>query len=209
MTLLLIDSADFELASFQLQDRTLEEGYTWLEENILDHLGKAISLSRPDHDLPDSPVSTGATFDVEVNSLEEFEAWYHNANELLQALATEFPNASDVRCWPHHFDIAALVQFDSDKEAEKARSIGVGFSPGDDSFDAPYWYVLPWPPPDEKSLSDKLVEVGWHANGWIGAVLKSEQIRLASANDQKELVSSFVQSAVSSAADLLELKLSN
>jgi hypothetical protein len=209
MTLLLIDSSDCELASFELQDQTLEQGYTWLEENISDHLGKATSLTRPDHDLPDSPVSTGATFEVDVNSLEEFESWYQNANELLQAVAKEFPTASDVRCWPHHFDIATLVQFDPDKEAEIARSIGVGFSPGDGSFDAPYWYILPWPAPEKNILSDELVEAGWHANGWMGGVLKSEQIRLTSANDQKELVSSFVQSAVGSAADLLELRLSN
>jgi len=59
-------------------------------------------------------------------------------------------SASDVLCWPHHFDIATLVTFASD------RSSSVGLSPGDGSYDEPYYYVNVHPQPDPAQLTDRL-----------------------------------------------------
>jgi hypothetical protein len=56
-----------------------------------------------------------------------------------------------VRCWPHHFDIALLVRLD-EGGGEEARSIGIGFSPGDEYYQEPYFYISPYPSPKNPTL---------------------------------------------------------
>ena len=74
-------------------------------------------------------------------------------------------NATPVRCWPHHFDIATLLNIGQ----ENLQSIGIGLSPGDSNNREPYFYVTMWPYPDveEVSFSEllqwkvELFKVGW------------------------------------------------
>lgn len=87
----------------------------------------------------------------------------------------EHPRASAVRVWPHHFDIATLITLD-DGDAERARSVGVGLSPGDGGIPQPYFYVTPWPYPESK-FGPKLPWNGyWHSKGWFGAVQRGEHV---------------------------------
>ena len=69
---------------------------------------------------------------------------------------------TQVHLWPHDFDfsVESLINGDNDQ-------IGVGVSPGDDSYEAPYLYVNPYP------FSDNIVHqplpIGkWHTRGWNG-----------------------------------------
>jgi hypothetical protein len=108
-----------------------------------------------------------------------------------------------VRCWPHHFDIATLIQIDPPHLGEGARSIGVGMSPGDASYAEPYWYVTPWPYPSQDQLGC-LPAGAWNRRGWTGAVLTATEIvREASAGDQTRLIRNFVGAALSRSHALL------
>ena len=64
----------------------------------------------------------------------ELGRWFAIAAELLDSvrghLAGEVHTISPVRCWPHHFDIAATIQIDPHESPEQARSIGLGMAPG-------------------------------------------------------------------------------
>ena len=65
-----------------------------------------------------------------------------------------------VRLWPHHFDVAILMNH-----------LGVGFLAGDDAIDEPYWYVYNTPMPDPLPT----LSVGeWYRGEWTGAVLKGD-----------------------------------
>ena len=49
----------------------------------------------------------------------------------LEGLVAVTPHASEVRCWPHHFDIATLIEVVGATGAEPAHTIGAGMGPGD------------------------------------------------------------------------------
>lgn len=113
LTLLVRGAASAELP---LRGRTLDEAFAFLES----HFGA--TLRRPDVDLPDHPVAHGAAFDAGDAELSELARYYANAAETFDGT---------VRCWPHHFDIATLI------ELGDSRTIGIGMSPGDATFSEP------------------------------------------------------------------------
>ncbi len=145
-----------------------------------------------------------ATDDVQ-RALTELSSWFANADAVLRKIHAEnadlSPGPSEVRCWPHHFDIATLISLD-DGDLEQARSIGVGMSPGDGSVDQPYFYVSPWPAPDAASLPP-LPGIGrWNTEGFVGAVATRSEI--AAVADQGSAALEFLRSAVAACRSVLQ-----
>lgn len=161
--------------SLTLAGHTMEQALSWLGEQIC---GESHALALPEHELPSHPLGKGEAFTEagEENERAELAAWFANATTLIRDLTAEWPNASPVRCWPHHFDVASLITLDADGSAESARSIGVGLSPGDGSYDQPYFYVTPWPYPSGTELPSLPSGARWHTEGWVGAVLPAEAV---------------------------------
>jgi hypothetical protein len=99
--------------------------------------------------------------------------------------------AGPVRCWPHHFDIATLVR----PRAGTLQTIGIGLSPGDDSYPEPYYYVGPYPTPRARP---RPLSIGsWHTASWWGAALPgSEIVKQMAADEQARLVTGFIDQAI-------------
>src|SRR5258707_3701884 len=108
--------------TFPLAGRTLDDGFRFYET----HCGR--TLQRPAEGLPDHPVAHGAAFAPDAGDLARFDRLYVDAAAHLEHFRASRPNASPVRCWPHHFDIATLVSFGGQ------HTIGAGFTPGDAPF---------------------------------------------------------------------------
>ncbi|MEM8853581.1 MAG: hypothetical protein AAGD34_07770 [Pseudomonadota bacterium] len=129
------------------------------------------------YDLPDDVLRV-ATFRP-MDGLATLAHWFDRAAEALQDFADEVahldPGPSPVRCWPHHFDIATYVALEPGG-SEEARGIGVGLSPGDASYDEPYFYVNPWPhlPPD--GVPADIPPGHWHTNGFVGSIATGTEI---------------------------------
>lgn len=188
-------------ARYPLHGHTFDEAMAWLAE----HTGGE-RLSRPEHDLPAHAVGEGGRFAVEELSaaLGELAAWFSNASGVLDAFAAATEGASAVRCWPHHFDLATLVTVGRG-EGEDAKSVGVGLSPGDGSYDQPYFYATPWPypaDPDASGLPALPAGGRWHTQGWFGAVLPGEG--LVGADDQQRRLEQFIAGATSACRAMLE-----
>jgi hypothetical protein len=84
---------------------------------------------------------------------------------VLADLVDGAPDASPVRLWPEHFDIAT----EAGDEARAARAT-YGVSPGDAEHAEPYLYVAPWStPPGPPEL--------WVAHGFTGAELGVGELR--------------------------------
>ena len=83
--------------------------------------------------------------------------------------------------------MASLVTDPLDPE----RSIGLGFSPGDDTYTEPYLYATPWPYPDleKEGLPDPDPQLHWHTAGWVGLILHYRD--LCSAPDPQSLLTRF------------------
>jgi hypothetical protein len=150
-----------------LAGQTLDAALAWLGERY------GSRLVRPDYDMPEHPVASGAAFaPPDPGAAEELARWYGNALALAEAVRREHPGASAVRCWPHHFDLATLITLKPGGE----RTIGVGLSPGDPGREEPYFYVTPWPPQSAEGLPSLDGDGLWHTEGWVGAVLPASRI---------------------------------
>lgn len=204
LTSIILDTQGKKLAEFSLGKKTMEQGMNWLKREI-SSLGadgeKLTFVSYPD-DFPDHPLARGTPFnETQEVQRQELTAYYANTNLLLQEIVSTTEGASPIRIWPHHFDLATLISLPYTQKGE-AMSIGVGLSPGDSSYDQPYWYVTPWPYPDPANLPELDGGGSWHTQDWVGAILTASQ--LSQGDEQQAQVKAFLQSAVKASLALLE-----
>jgi len=190
-----------ERSSMRLAGHSLQQGLSWLGRELT---GQGSQLDPPQHDMPSHPVGEGSVFsDAHGPERTELGAWFANAFFLIREAVADEVSASPVRCWPHHFDVASLITLDEGVEAEKARSIGVGFSPGDGSYDQPYFYVTPWPYPEIANLPRLTNGAEWHRSGWTGAVLAAERLLSVPPAEQQPTARQALGRAVAASREVL------
>lgn len=192
---------------FSLVGRTLDEAYVMFADHIGEVAGGPGSapLGRPEYEMPGHAVAEGAAFTGGApGHLEALAEWYAGAYENLELLVNTEEHVTEVRCWPHHFDIAVLMLLDPEKGAADGRSVGVGMSPGDGGYAEPYWYVTPYPAPVEPVLAELPSGGRWHTEGWFGGVLTGSAVT-ASAGDEarSDATRVFLAAAVSAARAML------
>ncbi|MFN8012090.1 MAG: hypothetical protein U0P81_11890 [Holophagaceae bacterium] len=222
-----------------LNGRTPEEALKWVRVRLgssgVDT--RALKEEMP-YEMPGRLLGREAPFYTESTApLEALAAWYQAAAEVLAELVLGRSDAGPLRCWPHHFDLAALLSLDRvvvpeamadgttgaevveivdgegntlegalpealppEAAPESGRTIGAGLSPGDNSYDEPYFYVTPWPYPKGRDFP-KLPAGHWHTEFWTGAVLTASE--LAGAEDPKGKVEGFLRAAVEACEGLL------
>lgn len=181
LTLLLLDASCGQdvarMDTFSLDQQTLGEAQGWLSERLKARGLDPGALSRPLHfTLDDDPLAHGARFSI-AGTASEFEAFaqhFKTAAALLEEICARDPRSSPVRCWPHHFDIATLITLAG--SGERARTIGIGLSPGDRRYPEPYYYVSPYPYPDPAWLPELPNGGFWNTDGWTGAVLRADSL---------------------------------
>ena len=136
-----------DVTSLPLPGRSLAEALAWLDETLRLRLSDARPLALPTHELPSHLVGEGAPFaSVPEDDLAQLTDWFAGADRALRRVA-DGRGGAEVRCWPHHFDIATLLVLDEGDTPEQTRSVGAGMTPGDASYPVPYLYVTPWPYP--------------------------------------------------------------
>ncbi|MGI9480253.1 MAG: hypothetical protein ACR2PI_26370 [Hyphomicrobiaceae bacterium] len=167
-------------AELGLDGRSENDASTWLDAHLGTlRLNPATGATLP-YDLP-ADVASISVFDVKGQqpALAALSGWYGIAHEALTSFAARIanlsPGPSPVRCWPHHFDIATYVSLEIG-DAETARGIGVGLSPGDESYDQPYLYINPWPHLHANVLPDLPRPGHWHTQGFVGAIATADAI---------------------------------
>ena len=194
---LLVLVNDGPRANLSLDGRTVAEAAEWIRE----HLG-AIGLDAPKYILdkhytiPTHAVDGGARFDAtDSGAFALLAAWYADASIVLEEFVARMPHAAPVRCWPHHFDIATVIDF------APGKTIGLGMEPGDVYYDQPYYYASAYPRPRADLVRPPLAGNGhWHTHEWLGAVLPASDIGDA---QQRGQIESFVDSALTATTELL------
>ena len=190
-----------EKASHALEGSTMDRSLAWLSEQLSCKEGQ---LQLPGHEMPSHALEDGATFSGAYrDGRAELASWFSNATSLVHGAVADEPRASAVRCWPHHFDVASLIALDPAEQGEDARTIGVGFSPGDGSFDQPYFYVTPWPYPESDRLPALSGASRWHTEGWTGAVILGDALTSERPERQPQLVREGLKEAIDACRRLL------
>jgi hypothetical protein len=207
LTIILLDQQNQTLASQPLHGSTLAAGLSWLQQEItkMGTDGSKIEfLDYPPDDFPDHALAHGGTFNASLElALSDLTDYYANTDQLLQDIIAQYEDASAMHLWPHHCDLALLIMLPGLKDGHPL-TVGVGLSPGDASYDEPYWYVSPYPYPDPTRLPDLDGGGFWHTQHWVGAVLRAAQVtEQANADGQQQQVESFLNSALNASISLL------
>ncbi len=199
LELLLLDAECRERETRTLFGASVGEAYDWAAGTIARATGMGRSdLTRPSWMIPELCrerfLSEGAP------ALGELARWYGNAAHVLGGVAAAFDGASEVRCWPHHFDIATLLP-----GGGPGRTIGVGLSPGDGPYREPYWYVSPYPRPERPVVSTLPDGGRWHRDGFFAAVLPGGALLSGGADVSQEFRSrEFLEAAIADCVRILQ-----
>jgi hypothetical protein len=135
---LVLHSDERTIQSFSLDGRTDAQARQWLGEQLgargLD--ARALDASSP-YEMPAHAVTQCGAYGVEdvADALVELAAWFANAEYSLVRVQRQMIGrkltVSDVRCWPHHFDLATLISFPT-RGTDVTGYVGAGLSPGDE-----------------------------------------------------------------------------
>ena len=149
--------------TYAMIGRSEGEAGTWLDAKLAAEGLKPASGTKLPYELPPALFARPAQ---EVKNLATLSVWFAAGAEVLEELRTKHKRLKPgpARCWPHHFDLAVLFPLD------KARSIGIGLSPGDEYYAQPYFYLSPYPAPDTANLPALPPGGRWHTKGFFGAV---------------------------------------
>jgi hypothetical protein len=197
LTLCLLGPGSEAYARIELAGHSLDDAYGWTAKCLRETTRSAhpAALVHPGFGLPAHPLAQGGRFE-RAAGLGELALWYANADTALRRLARETRGAGPVLCWPHHFDIATLIEIAHAPGGGAACSVGAGLSPGDASCDEPYVYVNHWPATARRALPP-LAAGEWITQGWVGAMLRgSELVAAGDASDQEGLLRAFLASAL-------------
>lgn len=195
--LLFVGEDNAARATLLLNGRVIDGVVRWIRANLEQRGLNAGAYTLEKHyTIPPHPVADGAGFNAAASGpFEEIGKWFGNAALVLESVVAKDPNASVVRCWPHHFDIATLI------EVAPLKTIGVGLEPGDTYYAEPYFYVNMTPAPAADTARPPLAGRGeWHADEWIGAVLRGSRL---TSDDQRAQVGEFIDSALAACRSLL------
>ena len=194
LTLRLVGPNESELS---LEDRSDADIRAWLKSRLNAKGLDAFALDKPlPYDMPASAIASGGHYllDDIAAALGELSGWYDNASRALDNVRHELVarglRAPPVRCWPHHFDLDTLIYLSA--RPDNIRTMGVGFSPGDEYYHEPYFYVSIYPAPAVTTLP--ALPIGhWHSHDFTAAILTAG--RILDESDQGAAVETFLRSA--------------
>jgi hypothetical protein len=186
------------LQTMSLDGRRDADVRAWLGAQLKARGLDAAALDAPSpYAMPDHPIEKGAAYagSALAGPLAALVAWFANGHgalqDTLQPVLARGIAAPPVRCWPHHFDLDSLLSLGA---GDAARTVGLGFCPGDDYYDEPYFYISTYPPPDVATLP-ALPAVGhWHTHHFTAAV--AEATRIVAASDPQAATEAFLRAAV-------------
>jgi hypothetical protein len=118
--------------------------------------------------IPAHAVAKGGVYNAAAvqGDLAELAALFNQAHALLDRVRAGEASASPVRTWPHHFDMASLIAV----PGKAGASVNAGFSPGDDHYAEPYYYVSPYPYPPAGKLAPNPA-YHWHTENFTAAIM--------------------------------------
>lgn len=196
LTSLILDEQYRAIATLPLTHQSLPAMMDWHRAELTRLGFRVPPLALLDYpaDFPVHPVAFGAPFGGTVaGDRQALSAYYAQSRLLLQGVVAAQAQASPLHIWPHHFDMATLITVSG--TGEWARTIGVGLSPGDRSYDQPYWYVTPWPAPPPDTLP-RLSLGAWQIEGWVGAVLRATDLDHKPPGPMQPVVQTFLDEAI-------------
>lgn len=201
LTLMVFNNQMEMTSEFSLDNKTNEEAFEWIKSQLLT-FGKDPSRMKMDihYDIPHHETDDGVPYQFSTPSLfEEMAKYRANSDLLLRHFASQYKTASDVRTWPHHFDIGSYIPMEFDKNGNATKSFSIGLGIPDSASNEPYFYVTTWSANADNTYTNlpALPSGEWLSTPFNGAVLRaSEIVKENSAEAQAALVSNFLDKGI-------------
>ena len=188
LTLVLWEEGSGGAQAFPLEGRRDDDVRKWLGDRLRRMGLDPAALDAPlPYQMPAHAIGSSAPYAARAlaEPLAELATWFGNADlalgEARQHLLARGVDAPPVCLWPHHFDLDSLIQLG------EGRTIGAGFSPGDDYYDEPYFYVSRYPAPDVSRLPSLPLRGHWHTHNFTAAIaLARNLVRVAGQRGETE-----------------------
>ena len=188
------------LSEINMVNKTKMEIYALLKSQLA-KLGVSVANLSIDmhYDLPRHFTDNGETYKIEnPDHFREIANYYSNAHLILKQVIANVSEATLIRCWPHHMDLATNIIVQRDENGLLLRTIGVGLTPPDTYYNEPYFYIRIW---SEDNIQFKEIpdpEVGrWHQKDWTGTVLKVSKLASKNGiNDQVDVITTFLKTGL-------------
>ena len=185
LTLVVLVS-DLPEAEVRLPGLTLEVALERARAALRERAGETLpDTPMRDYEMPAHPVGVGGSFDTPTAEAGELAQGFARFSRIFdevektvslalsrQAPASARSTLAKSRVWPHHFDLGGLISIPT----EPARWVGYGWSPGDHSFEQPYLYVNPYPPPAVRPTHPASHVADWHDQPFSGFVIHQDDL---------------------------------
>jgi hypothetical protein len=202
LTLAFLDVHPRELP---LDGRAEAEVRTWLGGHVAARNLAAGKLDDPlPYALPDHVLALGARYSLDEygDAFKVLATWFANGSKAVASaqkrLAAKRLKAPPARCWPHHFDFDCLV------DLGRGRTMGIGYCPGDEFCDEPYFYTSMWPEPSIPGLPLLPAMAHWHTYKFLAAMAPAHKI--VAAHDQGAYVQQYLDVSVAAALHALHAR---
>lgn len=185
----------------------------WNKDQVLSNLIAELKKARIDttklhtinhFKIPKHPLDAGQAFGKPAKELlEEWALYLSNSQLVLEEIKSQYDRASEVRVWPHHFDMGLYIPLSWDGQKREKQSVGLGLAIADAYVDEPYFYINHWSE-SEIAYPESLPKARfgyWNTKDWKGLVLPASAI-LAHTN-QEALVRIFFREGISATMKLL------
>lgn len=205
----LINENEEALGVFPLSGQTKGTALSFVRTQARSFGKKADDIQPITHfNLPKHGLDEGGPFHMtDPGHFQELARYRHNAQLALTEIAKEYEYATEVATWPHHFDTGSVIPVKFDDQSNLTKTVGIGLAPADNIAGEFYFYVNHWQQEgkaDYNTLPSLPEGAEWHTEDWKGAILKmSEVVKKKQAEEQSELVESFLRSAVEASFGIL------
>ncbi|MFT4738895.1 MAG: hypothetical protein ACI8QD_002909 [Cyclobacteriaceae bacterium] len=190
-TIYLVDQKLNTLGSLNLTEKSYQESMLWLEQQIisLELSTNQLSTELP-YELPLYAKHYKDPFNLISPTLAEIVGGYfHNTYLLLTAIKHEHELTTDVRVYPHHFDMEMKIILKKTGDLSTDTYVRLGFSPGEPSIE-PYLYINSWPYPETADLPLAPAGSEWRVDDWVGLSYPISQL-LDTSNQAAEMAAFF------------------
>ena len=200
------------LSVFNLQNRSREEAFEWMKNQIGKFELDKNQLGNKMHYSIESNESSREKFfnPPDYSSTLEWCKYRTNANNILEFISEDYEFASEIRVWPHNFDTGVYVPLTFNDKGEIIKSIRIGLAIPDHLINEPYYYVNHFNNKDKldyKHLRNFSFAGNWITNGWKGAVLRStEIISQKTIEEQVNISITFFKEAIDETLKLINYK---
>jgi len=209
LLLMILDPSFTEFASLNIQGRTKEEVFDWLNDKLKE-LKVEMGAMKMEifYDLPHHETDDGAPFEIRnKDEMMELVKLRTNTDIVLRYFSQFFNGITPIRIWPHNFDTHITIPVEYEDTGNLLKYVNMGLAVPNTFSDRHYFFVSHWDK-NESADYDKIKKLEgeghWTTRNQVIAILPVNRVNCDKTKEsQLNRVVSFYKSALNNTFDIL------